>query len=95
MLGGVSNHPKTLKIFSEATSEWVIFRSFGARGRPLINPIPHDRLIEGNRSGVNPRSEHVRVNFFQLIIFAHLGFSTVLIFKYSFHTILLVMHLDN
>ena len=67
MLGNFSNPPKALKIFSEATSEWVIFRSFRARGRPLINPILYDRLTEGNQSGVNPRIEYVHVFMFQLI----------------------------
>ena len=64
MLGGVSNHPKALKIFFRGNIRMGHLRSFGARGRPLTNPILHDRLTEGNRSGVNPRSEHVRVKFF-------------------------------
>ena len=53
MLGNFSNPPKALKIFSDATSEWVIFRSFGAKRRPLTNPILHDHLIKGSRRGVN------------------------------------------
>ena len=44
MLGNVSNHPKALKIFFRGNIRMGHFRSFGARGQPLTNPILHDRL---------------------------------------------------
>ncbi|CAI8614753.1 unnamed protein product [Vicia faba] len=89
MLGGVSNHPKALKICFRGNIRMGYLRSFAARGRRLTNPILHDHLTEGNRSGVNPRSEHVQVSFFQLICLCTFRLSTFLIFKYSCHTILL------
>ena len=49
-------------------------------------------FVRQQQSGENPRSEHVQVCVFQLIIFSQLGFSIVLII-YLLHASLLSIHL--
>ena len=63
------------------------FLSFGTRGQPLKLPILHDRLPRATEVGKTLGVSMCKCLFFQLIIFAQLGFSTVLNYD-LLHTIL-------
>ena len=60
------------------------FLSFGTRGQPLKLPILHDRLPKVTEVGQTLGVRMCKCLFFQLFIFAWLGFSTVLNIDLSF-----------
>ena len=70
MLGRLCSNPNVLDQSSEATI-FEVTLIFETKGRPLKYLIPNDRLPKATEAGVYPRSAHVRVIQFQIIIFAH------------------------
>ena len=74
MLGRLSNNPNVLRSYSRQQFRGNLSEAtliFETKGRPLKYPIPNDRLPKATEVGVYPRSAHVRVLQFQVIIFAH------------------------
>ena len=78
-----------LRHLSEAT---LIFET---KERPLKYPIPNDRLPKATEVGVHPRSAHVRVIQFQVIIFALLRLANRFKVNHTFFSCIPNIHTSN
>ena len=87
MLGRLSNNPNVLRSYSRQQFRGNLSEAtliFETKERQLKYPILNDCLSKATEVRVYPRSAHVRVILFQIIIFSHLGFANH--FKINLHS---------